>query len=388
MQTFNITFVVRPSKVNKQGEAPIEVSLIINGERTYINTNRKCKPSNFDAKRQLVKRDKDANEFLAVVKTKLLQCQTQLMKEGEEISSKTVKELYLNEGTFKKPYLLEEYKKHLGRILDKVNNGLTTNSPLKKHTVTYQNLSSFIKVEFNQDDIALDEINYSFIDNFFTHQRKTKSHNTALKDVERFRQIVLLAFNNGLIKMNPFTNWKQTKERVDVEFLTESEIAKIERKHFSIERLAKVRDVFIFACYTALAYVDLKSLTREDVCVDDNGNWWIFKSRQKTSVMSKIPLVPKAKAILEKYDYQLPVLSNQRYNSYLDEIADLCGINKRLHTHIARHSAATMFLNNGVPIEAVSKILGHTNTTQTNHYAKLLDSSIMDAVKNTKLFSM
>lgn len=387
MRTFNISFLVRPSKMNKQGEAPIELSIIINGDRTYINTNRRCKPSNWDAKRQLVKRDKDTNEYLAECRKKLLQCQTQLTKEGIEVTTANIKNLYVSDGLVK-PTLLKEYRKHITNVKTKATQGQLSDTTLLKHNVTFSNLKEYIESTYNLEDIVVERINYTFIDGFFTFLRKTKSHNTALKDVDRLKQVVLMCFHQGLIGVNPFSIWKMAKERKEVEFLTEREINKIASKVFASDRLEKVRDVFIFACYTALAYSDLKSLTKENIKTDADGNMWIFKPRTKTSVMAKIPLVPKALALLQKYDYQLPVLSNQKYNCYLDEIGNICCITKKLHTHLARHSAATMFLNNGVPIEVVSKILGHTNITQTQHYAKLLDESIMDAVKNTRLFNL
>lgn len=387
MQTFNISFLVRPSKANKLGEAPIEISLIINGVRSYINTGRRCKPSQFDCNRQLMRRDKDTNEYLNLCKEKILMCQTQLIKDGIDVTTENIKKLYLDDNLNTKPTLFKQYDEYIITVATKASQNQISDTTLLKHRVTYSNLKEYIKAAYNDDDITLDKINYSFVDGFFNHLRGSKSHNTALKDVGRLKQVILLCFNNGIIPNNPFANWKQSKEHIDVEYLTEDEINLIETKEFTSTRLNQVRDVFIFACYTALAYSDLKSLTNDNFKVDKDGNEWIYKNRTKTNVLSKIPLLPKAKAILERYDYKLPVLSNQKYNCYLDEIGNICEIRKKLHTHLARHSAATMFLNYGVPIEVVSKILGHTNTTQTQHYAKLLDNSIMDAMKNTKLFN-
>lgn len=386
--TFSVCFVCRPSKADKTGLSPIEISLSVNNERVYITTTRKCKASSFDAKRQMVRREPDTNEFLSDIKKKLFECQTILFQRNLPITAKTVKDAFINGIEEKKVMLIEYHYEFMKTVQMKCENGQLSDTTFSKHLITIRNLKDYIKGKYELEDYPIQDINYEFIDGFFTFLRKTKSHNTALKDIDRFRQIVILSFNSGVINKNPFTTWKQVKEKKEVEFLTEAEINKIEKKQFGSDRLNKVRDVFVFCCYTALAYSDCFELTPEHIHTDDSGNIWIIKPRKKTNVMAKIPLIPKALRILQKYNFELPVLSNQKYNCYLDEIGTICNIKKKLHTHIARHSAATLFLNNGVPIEAVSKILGHTNIKQTQHYAKLLDKSIMESVKGSKLFQL
>ena len=177
--------------------------------------------------------------------------------------------------------------------------------------------------------------------------------------------------------MNPFLTVKYRTQKIEVDFLTESELNVLIHKDLGAERLSKIRDVFVFNCFTGLAFTDAKTLTKDDFIVDDNGNKWIRKTRQKTNVLCKIPLLPVAEQLLERYDYKLPFPSNQKMNAYLKEIAAICGIKKELHTHIARHTAATLFLNNGLSIESTASILGHTNTKQTQHYAKLLDNTVL-----------
>ena len=173
----------------------------------------------------------------------------------------------------------------------------------------------------------------------------------------------------------------QTK---DVMFLTESEINSIRRKKM-IGRLEKVRDLFLFQCFTGLSYSDMANLTKDDFNIHEKGQIYLKKSRQKTGVSYLVVLLDDAKRIAEKYEYSLPVLSNQRYNSYLKEIKDLCNIQKPLHTHIGRHTAATYLLNKGIPIETVAKILGHSDIKQTQHYAKLLDDSVFREFKKLEL---
>ena len=190
------------------------------------------------------------------------------------------------------------------------------------------------------------------------------------------KTIFSYAIDNDLIEHNPFRKLKIKKEEVEINPLTKEELSLIVQKDFRIQRLNQVRDCFIFACYTALAYADLASINSDDI-KEQNGVYFIQKNRVKTGVQYTIPLNDIALDILKKYNFQLPVLTNQRYNSYLKEIADICGIEKNLTSHLARHTAATLMLNSGISIDVVAKILGHRNTMMTAHYAKMLDKTII-----------
>jgi site-specific recombinase XerD len=193
---------------------------------------------------------------------------------------------------------------------------------------------------------------------------------------------------NGWLNKDPFSNYKAKVKDVVRVYLTEEEIQTIINKDFKIERVAMVRDIFVFSCFTGLAYIDVKQLTKNNISLGIDGDKWIFKNRQKTDTTSKIPLLPMAQEIINKYenhpvcineDRLLPILSNQKMNAYLKEIADLCEINKDLTFHIARHTfATTITLSNGVPLETVSKMLGHTSLKTTQHYAKILDKKISE----------
>lgn len=190
---------------------------------------------------------------------------------------------------------------------------------------------------------------------------------------------------------NPFVNYKAKVKEVERAYLVQEEIQAIVDKEFATERLNQVKDIFLFSCFTGLAYIDVKQLTRSNIGLGIDGGKWIFTNRQKTDTRSNISLLPIAEEILDKYKQHpqclnegklLPVLSNQKMNSYLKEIADLCEINKELTFHIARHTfATTVTLTNGVPIESVSKMLGHKNLRTTQHYAKILDKKVSDDMK-------
>jgi site-specific recombinase XerD len=235
------------------------------------------------------------------------------------------------------------------------------------------------------DDIPLREINYNFIYSFETYLATVWECriNTIAKYLQQLNHIVALAKNNGWIHSNPFTNFKIRFEKVDRGYLTQDELTTIMQKKLAIKRLEQVRDIFIFSCFTGLAYVDVKNLNEKDIKKSFDGKLWIMKKRQKTNIQSIILLLDIPKMILDKYkgmlreNKLLPVISNQRLNSYLIEIADLCGIEKHLTFHLARHTfATTVTLAKGVPMETVSKMLGHTSIRTTQIYARITDNKI------------
>jgi site-specific recombinase XerD len=225
------------------------------------------------------------------------------------------------------------------------------------------------------------------------------AHNSALKYLAYFKKIVRIAYANGWLDKNPFFNFKSKRKVVEREFLTSQELQVMLEKEFSIPRITHVRDVFIFCCFTGLAYSDVLKLTHRDIVIGIDGKKWIKTKRTKTKTLSSIPLLPIAWEILDKYKNEdhlrnkgrvLPVYTNQRMNSYLKEIADVCGIQKRMTFHLARHTfAATVTLSNGVPIESVSKMLGHRSLKTTQHYAKIVDKKLsedMNMLKDRLLF--
>lgn len=223
---------------------------------------------------------------------------------------------------------------------------------------------------------------------FYLRSVRKCANNTAVKYIKNFHKIINQCLANGWLNKDPFANYKSKVKEVTREFLTEKEIETILNKRFVSERLELVRDIFILSCFTGLAYIDVKQLTLDNISLGIDGDKWIFKNRQKTETASKIPLLPVAQDIINKYaehpvckneNRLLPILSNQKMNAYLKEIVDVCEINKDLTFHIARHTfATTVTLSNGVPLETVSKMLGHTNLKTTQHYAKILDKKISE----------
>lgn len=388
MSTFAVSFVVRASKVNREGLSPIELSVIVDGERSYINLPRKVKASLFDAKKQVVKGKgddvKDINEYLQLMKNKVYEAQTKLIKLDLSVTTQNIKDMFWDKIKVKQYSLMELYGQYIIDMQKKVGKSIVATT-CDKHKVTVLQLKEFLKGEYNRADINLSEINGIFIDKFFTFLLEKLQNNTAVGSMKRLKSVLRMAIDNNYMDTNPFANFRMKLEKIDIPYLTERELKSIISKDFGCDRLNKIRDVFVFNSLTGLAFTDSKSFTKEYIFTDKNGDKWINKKRNKTNVLARIPLLPLAECILETYNYQLPVPSNVKMNAYLKEIGDICGIEKKLCTHVARHTAATLFLNNGISLDSVAAILGHTNTKVTQRYAKLLDITIMGEMEKMKL---
>lgn len=371
-QTFSISFVCRSSKANAQGYASVECSLSINCTRVVFTLPRKEKPSIFK-KAMASNRNSDLKKFTATVYNKLQECVTNLMTQNAEITAQAIKDAYFNED---KIYTLA----------DAFNDFMTFQ---RQRTAADATLTTYAKYRLATQwytkhfdcSIAIDSLKVGDLHALRGELLKEYKQQTVNSYLSRLRSVYIWASNNGKCTTNPFAQFKLTKPKNDITYLTLNELKILEDKELHTYRLENVRDLFLFQCYTALSYSDMAQLVQSDIQYDSENRPYIQKQRQKTSVTYTIPLLPKAIAILNKYNYQLPCLSNQKYNAYLKEIADLCGINKNLHTHLGRHTFATVALNSGIPIEIVSKVLGHSSIKMTQvHYAKLLDSTIISKV--------
>jgi site-specific recombinase XerD len=257
-------------------------------------------------------------------------------------------------------------------------------------------LGVLIQQKFGKADINLNEIDGEFIRDFemFLKIERGCQQNTVIRYMKCFKKIVNLAIANEWMTKNPFAGIKFQAKEVIKEVLTKEEIERIMAKQFDMERLEYVRDVFMFCCFSGLAYVDVNNLRAEHITKDNDGDVWIRKTREKTDNMCNIPLLKIPQMIIEKYKDNplcirsgrlLPVTSNQKMNSYLKEIATRCDIKKNLTTHTARHTYATVVcLANGVSMENVAKMLGHSDLRMTQHYAKVMDSSIKRDMTNVE----
>lgn len=256
-------------------------------------------------------------------------------------------------------------------------------------TTTCKHLENFIRWKFQEKDVPISKIDYGFIADFeFYLKNGICAHNTAMKYLGDFRKVILFCVKNGWLPKDPFFSYKLARREVNREVLTAQELQVMAEKHFTSERVMLVRDVFLFSCFTGPAYADVAKLKRTEIALGIDGEPWIFTKRKKKDSPSRIPLLPICLDILTKYENHpkcsnnglaLPVISNQKMNNYLKEISDLCGFSKDLTFHIARHTfATTVTLSNGVPIETVSKMLGHKNLRTTQLYAKILDKKVSD----------
>lgn len=272
----------------------------------------------------------------------------------------------------------------------------------KNYFTTQKYISKFLLKSYKTTDIYLRELDYHFIIKFEKYLRSYKpedhhkpmGNNTVMKHIERFRKLINLSFKLGWIQRDPFVNFNSKFIKNDRDFLSLEELQEIEERTISIPRLELVRDLFVFSCYTSLSYIDVIHLTPDSICVGIDGELWIYYNREKTTKPIRIPLLPKVLQIIEKYKTNrksiaqgslFPRISNQKLNSYLKEIADACGIKKNLTFHIARHTfATTVTLSNGMPIETVSKLLGHSRISTTQIYAKVIERKVSDDMQRLR----
>ena len=348
------------------------MSIIIDGQRTYISLPRKEDPKVF--KKLLTSRKpNNLKDYLEVIYQKVQESQTELARRGILQNPTNLKE-YILHGCSDSYTVEELFTDYLKILRKRVGINL---SPIVYRR--YENVRDLFYKHIGKNK-QVSEITKAVVSDFYAELNMKYESTTASGMIAKLKTIVVFAIDNDKLKINPFNGVKISKRTKEVEFLTEPEINAIMVKPL-LGRLDKVRDIFLFQCFTGLSFSDMASLRREDFLINDSGQLYVKKNRKKTGKGYLVVLIDHAETIARKYDFILPVLSNQKYNSYLKEIRDLCGISKPLHTHIGRHTAATYLLNRGIPIETVSKILGHSSIQQTQHYAKLLDDSVFREFK-------
>lgn len=369
---WDFNFICRGSKCDRNGQSPIELSIIIDGKRTYVALPIKVSAADFK-KKMASKRNNEVLEYTSNIRTQLTKYCNEMMGKGIAITASSLKEYFINGGI--KSYTLSNLRNdYLTHYQKKVNVGAATAKVYRKYELAFDKFFAYIGKDIEVENVTCGDIEGFMLELSRTMERTTVSHICV-----KLKTFFIFAVNNGKIKINPFNQVSIDRTQKEVVKLDKDELEVIKRKAF-VGRLDKVRDLFLFQCYTGLAYCDMADLRHSDIeCEGDM--YFVRKNRQKTKIMFFTVLNDDAMRILEKYNYMLPVLSNQKYNSYLKEIGDLCNIGKSLHSHIARHTCATQLLNDGMPIEIVSKVLGHSNTRQTQHYAKLLDNTVLDAFK-------
>ena len=383
--SFSVLFFIRENRVRKDGTTIIEVLVTVNGERCGFSTGKKGKASSWDKTKQQVKgKDEEAkslNNYLKAVKAKLYQKEADLLDKGFVITAKLLCEAYQEKvESLKERSLFDVFSEHNEEQRKLIGNGVSKATYwISEYTVRL--LKEFMNQKYKRNDMYLRELNLHFIQSFHTYLiEKGMCQNSSTKHLKLLKKILNLAVSNSYIPFNPFAAYKVERESVEIDFLTEEELRKVINFDTPLPRLEKARDMFLFGCFTGLSYIDIKTLTAAHFEKDAEGRIWIKKRRVKTGVLSRIPLLPMAKMILEKYkgsDKLLPIQAPADINKYLKDIAILCNINKHITFHTSRHTfASTVTLANNISLEVVSKMLGHTNTRMTAHYAKLVDESI------------
>lgn len=393
---FNIHFKIRTERT-KDGVAPVLLGIVVDGQKSYMSLkNFQADTEHWDLVRGCGRKDtkqgRAINEYLDEVRMTIKGHYRDLELNGDRITCEALKDAFLGNVRQDAPILFSE----LIAFHNEQALALLSMGTMRHYYVTQRYLAKFFKQKFKKEDIALSLLNYKFIADFeiflYNHQpadhQKRMDTNGVLKHLVRLKKMVNLAISLGWLDKDPFKGFKIKKKKVEKEFLNEWELELIKKKTFDVERLAMVRDMFVFCCYTGLSYVDLINLKPEHIVKGIDAEPWIKTFRQKTSIPVNTPLLGQAQQILSNYKGNVraiakgtlfPVISNQKVNSYLKEIADLCGIKKNLTFHIARHTfATTVTLSNGVPIETVSKILGHTKIATTQIYARVLEKKVSD----------
>ena len=388
-QTIAANFWVAPSKVRKNGLAPINATITRNGQRASFSTGRMIQPDNWDCKRQRAKGKSEEviaiNTHLQQISILLQQKEDDLISKGYIITAELLRDAMLDKiEALRTKTLMQLFDDFLSDRRRDMECGKIAKDTFENNNRSANYVREFIRNRYKRTDVALHELNHSFISNFDTFLRNDKvmKKNTSVKSLRTLKQVIGIAIANGYIRADPFAKFKIKREIVERDFLTNEELQRIINHNFTTTRLQRVRDIFIFACFTGLSYSDLRTLEPQHILKDENGRMWIKKKRVKTGILFRVPLLPIAKLILDKYREEerlLPILNIGTTDEYLKEIAALCGIEKRISSHTARYTfATTVTLTNRVSLEVVAKMMGHTNTRMTSHYAKVVDEYISE----------
>ena len=385
--TFKVLFYLKRNAIRKDGKMPIVTRVTVDGISAQFNTKLEIQPNYWSVKTGKVighpSDSKQHNAQLEEIKASLHSIYHELQRKDNYVTAEKVKNEFLGISENHET-LLSLFQKHNEDVKKLIGISKSAGT-YQKYEVTRRHLQKFMQIKYQISDISLKEIKHLFVTDFEIYLLTTAvcNTNTTAKFMQFFKRIILIARNNGLIATDPFANYKIRLINVDRGYLTQEDVEKILKKEFAIKRLELVRDIFIFSCFTGLSYIDVKNLTNKEIRTSFDNNLWIMTKRQKTKVDSNILLLDVPKMIIEKYkgksinDQVLPILSNQKMNAYLKEVGDLCEVDKELTFHLARHTfATTITLAKGVPIETVSKMLGHTNIKTTQIYARITDSKI------------
>ena len=391
--TFSTLVWVNTSRT-KDGEAKLYARVTVNQKRVNISLKRKVETDFWDKNKGCVRgkgqQARITNNYIAQVKSELFQAFQDLRAEKELITAEAIKARYLGEDNVYHS-MLEMFKYHNQKMGSKLHP-----VTLRHYKTSQRYLLEFVQAEYKRPDLYLKNLKYSFLigfENFLLNYKPKTGYqkignNTVMKHIQRLRKMITMCYHMEWIDKDPFVKFKSSFDKSERDFLTQRELEFIENYNTNSERLQVVKDLFVFSCYTGISYIDLMSLTEDNLLLGIDGYVWIITKRHKTNNPVKVPILPQAQLIIDKYKEHprtkisgtlLPVISNQKINCYLKELAGLSEVKKNLTFHMARHTfATTVTLTNGVPIETVSKMLGHSKLTTTQIYAKVIESKVSD----------
>jgi integrase len=394
----NLLFYPKKRPTYKSGAVMIYLRFTVEGQRTEISTGKSIDPAKWNAQSCRANGTKEAvrtlNAFLDRMEAKAQELHHLMTMNNDDVTAETLKNRFIGK-VEKARTLVAVFEDHNQKMKSLVGQEFEK-STLQRYETCLMHVKEFMQWQYHISDLPITKINFTFLNDFEYYLRKVRkcANNSAIKYIKNLGKIVRICLGNGWLTVDPYINYKPKTQKVHRTALNKDELTAIVEKEMPVERLQLVKDIFLFSCYTGLAYVDVRKLKRSEVVRGIDGEQWIYTNRQKTDTLSRIPILPTAAHIMKRYEDQpqcivegrlLPVMSNQKMNAYLKEIADVCGINKLLTFHIARHTfATTVTLNNGVPIESVAKMMGHTSIKTTQIYAKVMDHKISEDMQALK----
>lgn len=394
--SFSLIFYISRTKAKKNGEVPVLMKININGNRVVMNLQRSINPNDWDSARaRALGRTNEArifNEYLETIRVKAHKKFTELLAYTDEVTPQMLRDAILGVKTAKSKQIIDIWQDYVADLFKLIGKEVTR-ATYQKHSRAMRYFEEFLKKKYQASDVSIKSVNYQMIQQFsiFLKTDKECNHNTTIKFLQNLKTVTRLSIRSGWLLKDPFNGISLTLKEVDRPYLSHEEIERLIAFNSPFDRLNSVRDFFVFSCFTGLAYIDVSKLKRSEIEGNEESGFWIRTRRQKTGGKANIPLLDIPMSIINNYsrlellranDPILPILSNQKMNAYLKELADLCGIEKQLSFHVARHTfATTVTMMNGVPIETVSKMLGHKNLQSTQHYARIVDKKVGDDMK-------
>lgn len=397
--TFNVLFVTRSSRSMKLQKENLFARITVEKQRVEMSLCRDTSVGLFNTKAQRClgssQESKQVNDFLRIVESNLNEIRKQLILEEKVITAELIRARYKGEpdpDEVRFPLLLELYNEHNQKFKELIGTKNHSESTYNRHLTSINHVAAFIKYKYKKDDLELEKVDYRFLSDYEHYFKAIRgcNHNSTMKYIKNLGKIIRIGIGEGYITLNPFNKFKLTYEQVEREILSQEEVERMIDLDIKIPRLDRVRDMFVFCIHTGISFCDVKVLKMSHFNEDKDGVLWVKNKRLKTGIEFLVPILPNAQKIIDKYandperiknDLVVPKISNQNYNGYLKELADQCGITINLASHIARHTfATTITLANNVPIEAVSKMLGHRDIKTTQIYAKVAEKAIKNGM--------